>query len=404
MKVLVLNAGSSSLKYQLFQLPEKQVLASGSVERIGESKSGIKHKVYQSGSASGKITLEVEIPDHKVGLEKIARLLLHGNTSVIKDQEEIEVVGHRVVHGAEKFSRPTLVDAGVLDELRKLSYLAPLHNPANITGIEVSMQVFKKAQQVAVFDTAFHQTLPSHVYRYAVPNELYTKHGFRAYGFHGTSHRYVSREAASFLGIDNDSFNAISIHLGNGCSMTAVKEGKSIDTSMGLTPMGGLMMGTRPGDFDPSLILFLGHALKMNFDEVDKLLNKNSGLKGITGENDLREVIKQYEENDPQAQLAIHMYIYRIRKYIGAYAVALGRVDAVIFTAGVGENSPFIRKEVCTELDILGIQLDEALNSAPSEETREIQHEDSRVKLLVVPTNEELEIVNEVVELTTPGE
>lgn len=396
MKILVLNAGSSSLKYQLFEFPGKKVLVSGLVEKIGETLGRVKHRVH-SGQL---VNYEIKVPDHQTALEKVASLLLKGENAVVHDTHEIQAVGHRVVHGGEKFSAPTLIDSEeILDELRDLSYLAPLHNPANITGIEVSSRVFPSAKQVAVFDTAFHQTLPSHVYRYAIPNDFYTEHGLRAYGFHGTSHQYVARKGAQFLGIDLAQFNAISIHLGNGCSITAVKEGKSVDTSMGLTPMGGLIMGSRPGDFDPSLILFLGKTLKMELSEVDNLLNKRSGLKGLTGENDLREILHRYNDNDPLAQLAIQMYIYRIRKYIGAYAVVLNRIDALIFTAGVGENSAFIREGVCTDLDILGIKLDRQLNSADMKTTREIQQADSHVKLLVVPTNEELEIANETVKL-----
>ena len=399
MKILVLNAGSSSLKYQLFEFPEKKVLVSGLIEKIGEPIGRVKHMLHESG---GAIIQEMAVSDHQVALENIALLLLEGEKAVVKNPEEIQAVGHRVVHGGEKFSAPTLIDSEeMLNDLRKLSYLAPLHNPANITGIEVAKKVFPNARQVAIFDTAFHQTLPDYVYRYAVPNELYTEHGFRAYGFHGTSHQYVTREGARFLGVDPTQFNAISIHLGNGCSMTAIQNGKSIDTSMGLTPLGGLIMGSRPGDFDPSLILFLGKTLKMDFDQIDDLLNKKSGLKGLTGENDLREILNRYHNNEAQAQLAIQMYIYRIRKYIGAYAVVLGRVDAVIFTAGVGENSAFIREGVCTGLEILGIKLDTKLNSSDSKEAREIQQADSLIKLLVVPTNEELEIANETERLLT---
>ncbi|MFT4741449.1 MAG: acetate kinase [Marivirga sp.] len=399
MKILVLNAGSSSLKYQLFEFPEKKVLVSGLIERIGEAAGRVKHSVPQ---AADTLVVEMVIPDHHAALEKIANLLLEGKDAVVKNPDEIQAVGHRVVHGGEKFSAPTLIDSKeILDDLRKLSYLAPMHNPANIMGIEVATEVFPNAKQVAVFDTSFHQTLPDYAYRYALPKVLYTKYGLRAYGFHGTSHQYVSRKGAQFLGIDPTQFNTISIHLGNGCSMTAVKKGKSIDTSMGLTPMGGLIMGSRPGDFDPSLILFLGRTLKMGLDEIDTLLNKKSGLKGLTGENDLREILIRYAHHDAEAQLAIQMYIYRIRKYIGAYAVALGQVDAIIFTAGVGENSAFIREGVCADLEILGIKLDKQLNSFDAKETREIQQTDSRIKILVVPTNEELEIANETESLLT---
>ncbi|MEM7109518.1 MAG: acetate kinase [Bacteroidota bacterium] len=399
MKILVLNAGSSSLKYQLFNFPEQQVLVSGLVERIGEQQARIKHKLHTSNDMQIE---DLGIPDHRVALEKVSSLLLDRHHALVNDPDEIQAVGHRVVHGGEKFSAPTLIASeDQLNELQKLSYLAPLHNPANITGIKVAIQVFPKAKQVAVFDTAFHQTLPDHVFRYAVPNELYRKHGLRAYGFHGTSHQYVSKEAARFLGIDPKKFNAISIHLGNGCSMTAIKNGRSVDTSMGLTPIGGLVMGTRPGDFDPSLILFLATNLNMNLNEIDELLNKRSGFKGLTNENDLREIIKRYEANDPEARLAIQMYVYRIKKYIGAYMAALGHLEAIIFTAGVGENSAFVREKVCEDLKILGIVPDNTLNLSKSTATRAFQKPESRIKLLVVPTNEELEIANETVRLLT---
>ena len=397
MKILVLNAGSSSLKYQLFYFPEKRVLVSGLVERIGETKGQIKHRLNESDKT---ITEEIEITDHQIALEKIASLLLDGGNAVVSEPIDIQAVGHRLVHGGEKFSAPTVINSEeTINELERLSYLAPLHNPANITGIKVARQVFPLAKQVAVFDTAFHQTLPGHAYRYAIPNELYTEHGLRAYGFHGTSHQYVTRTGAQFLEIDLDKFNAISIHLGNGCSITAVKGGKSIDTSMGLTPMGGLIMGSRPGDFDPSLILFLANNVKMSLRDIDTLLNKKSGLKGLTGENDLREILKRYKEKVPLAQLAIQMYIYRIRKYIGAYTAVLGRLDAIIFTAGVGENSAFMREKVCADLEVLGITMNKRLNSRDSNEIRAFQETDSQVKLLVVPTNEELEIANETVKL-----
>ncbi|MEM9857537.1 MAG: acetate kinase [Bacteroidota bacterium] len=394
MKILVLNAGSSSLKYQLFSFPEKRVLVSGLVERIGETESQIKHK---TAASKGTIIEVVTISDHQAALERVATSLLNG---VVDDPNEIRAVGHRVVHGGEKFSIPTVIESeDMLSELQALSYLAPLHNPANITGIGVSMKVFPQAKQVAVFDTAFHQTIPSHAFRYAIPNELYDQHGLRVYGFHGTSHQYVSRAAAQFLGISTEKFNAISIHLGNGCSMTAVQDGKSIDTSMGLTPMGGLIMGSRPGDFDPSIIFFLANNLKMSLKEVDTLLNKKSGFKGLTGENDLREILARYDDGDSQARLAIQMYIYKIKKYIGAYTAILGRLDAVIFTAGVGENSAFVREQVCDDLGVLGIEIDKKLNLEVSGSIKEFNQADSRVKLLVVPTNEELEIANQTVRL-----
>lgn len=390
MKILVINSGSSSLKFQLFKFPGEEVIASGLIERIGETESAIRLKAVNHDA---QLHIADQIPNHKAALEQLAHLLLDGQQPIIDNPNDIHAVGHRVVHGGEKFSTPMVIDhPDLINELKKLSVLAPLHNPSNIIGLEVASEVFPSAMQVAVFDTAFHQTLPEHAYRYAIPNGLYRNHGFRAYGFHGTSHQYVSRAAAHHLGIDQKAFNGITVHLGNGCSMTAIKNGQSIDTSMGLTPMGGLMMGSRPGDFDPSLILFLGDQLKMSFSEIDTLLNKQSGLKGLTGVNDLREIVSRYEKGDLEAQLAIHMYVYRIRKYIGAYAVAVGRLDAIIFTAGVGENSAFIREKVCADLDILGVKLDRDKNKNVTDKISEFQTSQSQVKLLVVPTNEELEI------------
>jgi len=392
MKILVLNAGSSSLKYQLFEMPEKQVLVSGLVEKIGEGSGSVKHKVFRPDGTQRTYDEDAVIPNHSDGLKRIVHLLLDPERGVISTSNEIAAVGHRIVHGGEKFSRPVAVTPLILEELNKLSFLAPLHNPANIKGIEVAMDFFPESVQVGVFDTAFHQSMPDYAYRFAVPERFYIKKGLRAYGFHGTSHQYVSREAARFLSIEASHFNGISIHLGNGCSITAIRDGKSVDTSMGLTPLGGLIMGTRSGDIDPSLILFLAKHLGMGIDEIDRLLNKESGLKGLTGTNDLRDIIDRYDESDENAKLALAMYVYRIKKYIGAYTAALGRVDALIFTAGVGENSALIREKVCDGLELLGIDLDPDLNEAGGKGTRNIGKPDSQVNVLVVPTNEELEI------------
>lgn len=404
MKILVLNAGSSSLKFQLFELPDKNVLVSGLIERIGETDSKIEFQIHRSEEENEEFSSNEDIPDHYVALTRLAMLLLDQKCGAIQDQKEIKMVGHRVVHGGEKFSKTTLVTDEVLQELHRLSYLAPLHNPANISGVEVSMKVFKEAKQVAVFDTAFHQTMPDYAYRYAIPNQLYDNHGIRAYGFHGTSHQFVSRQGALSLNIELRKFNAITIHLGNGCSMAAVQNGKCIDTSMGLTPLSGLIMGTRSGDLDPSLVLFLANSMGINLKEIDNILNKQSGLKGLTGDNDLRGIIARYERGDPQALLAIEMYVYRIKKYIGAYAAALGRLDAIIFTAGVGENSDLIRKKVCENLQILGLALDNDKNMERRKGIRQVQSPDSKVAILVVPTNEELEIANQVVELMNKTE
>jgi acetate kinase len=388
MKILVLNSGSSSLKYKLFLFPEQKVLATGLIERIGERQGRVTHKVQAD---SHEISYDKPISAHEEALSIVGEFILHG-ANLLEDLNELKAVGHRVVHGGEFFSSPTLITPKEIEILNGISYLAPLHNPSNLKGIEVSMKIFPKAKQIAVFDTAFHQTLPEYAYRYALPNELYEKHGLRAYGFHGTSHQFVSRTARRYLMKEGDDFNCISIHLGNGCSITAIRNGESVDHSMGLTPLGGLVMGSRPGDFDPSLILFMQKQLEMSIADIEVLLNKNSGLQGLSGENDMRELLQRYHNGDEKAILAISMYCYRIKKYIGAYAAAMGRLDAIIFTAGVGENSDFIREMVCTDMAFLGIELDPSLNKLESKKIRAIQAENNRVKILVIPTDEELEI------------
>jgi acetate kinase len=392
MKILVLNTGSSSIKFQLFDMPAQKVLGAGLVEKIGEESGAVS---YHRISGGLEIKLEINIADHEQGLSEIVRLLLDKEKGVVISTEEIKAVGHRVVHGGDKFTQPTVIKEDILDQLKSISYLAPLHNPAGIKGIEVAIDSFTSARQVAIFDTAFHQTMPDCAYRFAIPDSLYEEHGLRAYGFHGTSHQYVMRTAAHFKSRPLDQFNAITIHLGNGCSMAAIRAGKCVDTSMGLTPLGGLMMGTRSGDIDPSVLLFLSDHLGMSTKAIDKLLNKESGLKGLTGTNDLRAVLSKYEAGDEHAKLAIAMYVYRIRKYIGAYAAILGRLDAIIFTAGVGENSSLIREKVCEHLEILGIELDHDKNIQTTVGIKEIHSSASQVHLMVVPTNEELEIANQ---------
>jgi acetate kinase len=398
MKILILNTGSSSIKFQVFQMPEQNVLAVGMIEKIGEEQAGIRYK-WSSNDQEYQIREVANVPDHNEGLSYIVEMLLDKEKGVIKTTEEIEAVGHRVVHGSDQFSRPTLVTDEVLRKLETFSYLAPLHNPACILGIQVAKDYFNQAKQVAVFDTAFHQSMPEYVYRYAIPANFYEDHGLRAYGFHGTSHQFVMKSAAGFLDLPLRDFNTITIHLGNGCSIAAIRGGKCVDTSMGLTPMGGLIMGTRSGDIDPSLLLFLGQTLEMSFQEIDHLLNKQSGLKGVAGTNDLRTIIQAFENGDKDAKLATLMYVYRIRKYLGAYAVTLGRLDALIFTAGVGENSAYIREQVCKDLEIIGIRLDEEKNRSSGPGIRSIESEESRVKVLVVPTNEELEIASQAYDL-----
>ncbi|MGB3851186.1 MAG: acetate kinase, partial [Tunicatimonas sp.] len=337
MIVLVLNAGSSSIKYQLFSMPEAKVLAQGAVERIGEAQGEIKHTSFSSATPR-TYAREQAVPNHQQGLQRISTLLLDDEYGVVEHPEEVALIGHRVVHGGEYFGEATLIDGEVKERIEALTPLAPLHNPPNLTGIAEAQRVFPHAQQVAVFDTAFHQSLPDYAFRYPVPNDLYHEHGVRVYGMHGTSHRYVARAAADFLQQPITELNLITIHLGNGCSMAAVQAGKSIDTSMGLTPLPGLMMGTRSGDVDPALVYFLTRETGRTAAEVNHLLNHDSGLLGITGQNDLREVTQQYKAGNDAARLALEMYAYRIKKYIGSYLAVLGRVDALVFTAGVGEN------------------------------------------------------------------
>lgn len=397
MNIFVVNSGSSSIKYQLFRMPTEQPLCSGLVERIGLEDGKITHKVY-SGGEEKVITKTVAIPDHEAGLLLVKDLLCEPGIGVIQNPEEIDAVGHRVVHGGERFATTTVINAEVKEKIRELFALAPLHNPANFTGIEVAEHVFTNALQVAVFDTAFHQTMPEKAFRYAIPNELYTEKGIRAYGFHGTSHKYVTQKAIEYLG--NEDAKIVTIHLGNGSSMTAVDKGQSVDTSMGLGPMGGLIMGTRSGDIDPSIIF---HLIKEGYtvEEVNTLLNKKSGMLGLTGYSDMRDVLKAIDNGDRAAKLAYDMYAYRIKKYIGSYAAVLNGLDAIVFTAGIGENDSVIREKSCEQMEFLGIQLDVDKNNTRSKGIREINKEGAPVKILVIPTNEELEIVRQCFELLT---
>ena len=371
MKVLVLNSGSSSIKYCLFDMDSMAVLRAGHVERIGET-----------GPAA--------VRDHGEGFARVMSDLSTPGT--IGDPAGLFAIGHRVVHGGERFREPARVDAGVLDAIREMIPLAPLHNPGNLQGIEVALATCPGVPQVAVFDTAFHQTMPPRAFRYALPRDLYDVHRVRRYGFHGTSHSHVARRAAEHLGKPPGSLNLITLHLGNGASAAAIREGKSVDTSMGMTPLEGLIMGTRCGDLDPALPFFLGTATGKEPGDLFSLLDEESGMKGICGANDMREVHRMAEAGDPSAELAIDMYSYRIRKYIGAYTAVLGRVDALVFTGGVGENDAEVRRRACEGLSLLGIAVDEARNGSPSGEPREIQMEGMPVKVLVIPTDEELEI------------
>ncbi len=396
MNIFVINSGSSSIKYQLIEMPSEIVICSGIVERIGSEDADIIHKTYKGGREQVK-RLVMKIYDHAEGLKEVAALLTHQQIGVIKDPSEIHVVGHRVVHGGESFAATTVITKEVKDKIKKLFPLAPLHNPPNYLGIEVAEKLFIKAKQVAVFDTAFHQTIPEEAYRYAIPSKFYYEYGIRVYGFHGTSHKYVSGKAIEYLQKVNSKI--ITIHLGNGCSMTAVKDGKSVDTSMGFGPMNGLIMGTRAGDIDQSVIFYLVNQLGYEVEKVKEMLNNNSGMVGLTGLNDMRDIIAKIENGDKQALLAYQMYAYRIRKYIGTFSAVLNGLDAIVFTGGVGENDRLMRQLCSSKLEYLGIQMDEEKNNRRLKVLHEINKEDSRVKILVIPTNEELEIATQCYQL-----
>ena len=392
MHIFVINSGSSSIKYQLFKMPSDQPICSGLVERIGLGEAHITHKVFtQDTEQVTKRTMP--IANHEEGLHAVAAMLTDAEIGVISNPDDIAAVGHRVVHGGERFSDTTIITDEVKQKVRELFSLAPLHNPPNLLGIEVAEKIFTKARQVGVFDTAFHQTMPPRAYRYAIPEKLYKEHGIRAYGFHGTSHRYVSHKAAEWLG--KPEAKLITIHLGNGCSMAAVDAGKSIDTTMGLGPVGGLVMGTRSGDIDAAVIFHLIEQLGYEPKAVNNLLNKESGMLGLTGFSDMRDVRKAVAEGNAQAELASELYAYRIKKYIGAYAAILNGLDAIVFTAGVGENDADTRHRVCTQLEFLGIRFDEDANRRGGQGIRDLSLPDSPVKVLVVPTNEELEIARQ---------
>ena len=393
MKILVINSGSSSIKYRLFDMTAKTVLASGVMEQIGEAKSRLTHHTRNSKGEMEEIVNSEPVAAHQSGFQLIGAVL--GESGALKDTRELSGIGHRVVHGGEEFKQPTLINKNVIDTIRRLSPLAPLHNPANLLGIEVAMQSAPQVPQVAVFDTAFHQSIPIHAFRYAIPQDLYEAHHVRRYGFHGTSHDYVAKQAATLMDRPLNALNLITLHLGNGASAAAVKGGKSIDTSMGMTPLEGLIMGTRCGDIDPAIIFYLKRKTGLTRDEVETLLNKDSGLKGICGVNDMRQIEELAQSGNSQAQLAIEMVCYRIKKYIGAYHAVLGRLDALVFTAGIGEKSPLIRAGACQGLAHLGIEIDPEKNNRKSKKAFEIQTRGSTVKVLVIPTNEELEIAEQ---------
>ncbi|MHC0430013.1 acetate kinase [Streptomyces sp. O3] len=388
-RILVLNSGSSSVKYQLLDMRDSSRLAVGLVERIGEETSRLQHTPLTGESAESR-ELNGPIADHEAALKAVADELAADGLGL--DSPELAAVGHRVVHGGQSFTRPTVIDGEVLAEIERLVPLAPLHNPANITGIKVARALRPDLPQVAVFDTAFHTTMPEHAARYAIDAATADAYRVRRYGFHGTSHAYVSRETAKLLGKAPDDVNVIVLHLGNGASASAVRGGVCVDTSMGLTPLEGLVMGTRSGDLDPAVVFHLARVGGMSVDEIDALLNKKSGMVGLCGDNDMREVTRRMGEGDERARLAFDVYVHRLKKYIGAYYAVLGRVDAVAFTAGVGENAALVRQAAVTGLEELGLALDAERNAVRGDAPRLISADYARVAVAVVPTDEELEI------------
>ena len=397
MKVLVINAGSSSLKYQLIDTGDETVLAKGLAERIGIDNSVLSH----TPAGKEKVEIRTDIKDHVQAVKMVIDALVHPEYGVIKDMSEISAVGHRVVHGGEKFSSSVVIDDDVIEAIRANSDLAPLHNPANIVGIEACKSVMPDTPMVAVFDTAFHQTMPKEAYIYAIPYSAYEKYSIRRYGFHGTSHKYVALRAAKLLGRPIEELKIVTCHLGNGSSIAAVKNGRSVDTSMGFTPLEGLPMGTRCGAINPAIITFLMEKENMTYQEINRYMNKESGVLGISGvSSDFRDLEAAADEGNERAQLALDIFAYSIKKYIGAYAAAMGGLDCVVFTAGIGENNPNIRQKACEGLDFLGITVDNEKNQYTKKgKEGEISTADSKVKVLVIPTNEELMIARETVEL-----
>jgi len=397
MKILVMNSGSSSLKFQLFTMANMAVLASGLIESIGDLQGIVTLHYFDGDGKEQDFEFKKEVADHRAAIELMVELFQE--KEILNDVTQLAGVGHRVVHGGEEFHEPTLITNDVLEAIRELNPLAPLHNPANITGIEVVMEQVPDVPQVAVFDTAFHQSIPEHAYLYALPYTLYEELKVRRYGFHGTSHAYVSKAAAGYLHRSYDDLKIITLHLGNGASAAAIDHGKCVDTSMGLTPLEGLVMGTRSGDLDPAILFYLARETGMGMDELDTLLNKESGLKGICGNNDMRSIDKLAKAGDKQALLALHIFCYRIKKYVGSYLAVLGGADCLIFTGGIGENAISVRSHCLAGLENLGFTLDPLKNDNRSDTIMEIQSDTSLGKILVVPTNEELEIAHQTLGL-----
>ena len=402
MKILVLNTGSSSVKFQIIETDLERMnahqdltLAVGQVEKIGLSDSRLVLEVPDRKAFQDYR----EILEHRTAIEWVLRILTDPEHGIIDSVDEIGAVGHRVVHGGEAFASSVLMTPEVVEQIEDCSALAPLHNPANLRGYYAAHAAMPDVPHVAVFDTAFHQTIPETAYIYAIPYELYEKHGIRRYGFHGTSHRYVSRKAAEILGRKVSELRIITCHLGNGCSITAIKQGRSVDTSMGFTPLEGLPMGTRSGDIDPSIIFFIAEQENLSLKGIEEILNKKSGLLGVSGvSNDMREIKKEADAGNRRAQLALEIFAYRVKKYIGAYAAVLGGLDVLVFTGGIGENAYYIRSKICQGLEFLGIRLDEDRNKDPAKWQGVISTEDSRVKVLVIPTREDLIIARETLE------
>lgn len=399
MEILIINSGSSSLKFQLIDVKTGGSSVKGLVERIGIEGGKIKYVAYKNGEEKERV-IEENIPTHEQGMMRVSELLTDKEVGVINDPDEILYVGHRVVHGGEKLVKPTLIDEEVKKKIEELIPLSPLHNPGHLEGINVAEKIFKKASHYAVMDTAFHQTMPSKAYRYAIPNKYYKEDGIRVYGFHGTSHKYVDAQAREYL--SNPKLKNITIHLGNGSSMAAVNEkGECVDTSMGLTPLDGLIMGTRCGTIDASVAFYLSEEKGMDVEQVKNLFNKKSGMLGLTGSSDARDVQEMVNKGDEDALLCQKMYAYRIQKFIGAYTAALNGLDSIVFTAGLGENDAVIRSLICENMDFFGIKLDKEKNTELNHPDKavEVQASDSRVKILIIPTNEELQIAKEVSEM-----
>jgi acetate kinase len=396
MKILVLNCGSSSIKYKLFEMTSKEVLAQGGIEKIGLKGSFLK-LTLPNGE---KVVLEKDIPEHTTGVEFIFQTLTSEKYGALKSLDELDAVGHRMVHGGERFSQSVLLNKEVLDAFTACNDLAPLHNPANLKGVNAVSALLPNLPQVGVFDTAFHQTMPDYAYMYAIPHELYEKYGVRRYGFHGTSHRYVSQRVCQFLGIQPEGTKIITCHVGNGGSISAIKDGKCVDTTMGLTPLEGLMMGTRSGDIDAGAVTFIMDKEGLNTTGVSNLLNKKSGLLGVSGiSSDMREIQAAVDAGNKNAILAQKMYYYRIKKYIGAYAAALGGVDVIVFTGGVGDNKDDAREVSCEGLEFMGVKIDKALNKTIHGDEAVISTPDSKVKVVVIPTDEELMIATDTLNI-----